>query len=66
MDGNYDYGLDMAFQKYSHLDQSLFSRFVRLGVPTIELDMQVRTCTVLYICLWTRCIVFVYLRMYVM
>jgi intron-binding protein aquarius len=24
------------------LDQSLFSRFVRLGVPTIDLDMQGR------------------------
>jgi intron-binding protein aquarius len=33
---------DMAFQKYSHLDQSLFARFVRLGVPTIDLDMQGR------------------------
>jgi intron-binding protein aquarius len=32
----------MAFQKYSHLDQSLFARFVRLGVPTIDLDMQGR------------------------
>ena len=30
-----------AFQKYSRLDQSLFARFVRLGVPTIELDLQV-------------------------
>ena len=34
--------IDMAFQKYSHLDQSLFARFVRLGVPTIDLDMQGR------------------------
>eukprot|EP00026_Physarum_polycephalum_P000742 Phypoly_transcript_00743.p1 GENE.Phypoly_transcript_00743~~Phypoly_transcript_00743.p1 ORF type:complete len:1358 (+),score=249.61 Phypoly_transcript_00743:43-4116(+) len=33
---------NMAFQKYSHLDQSLFARFVRLGVPTIDLDMQGR------------------------
>ncbi len=32
----------MAFQKYSHLDQSLFARFVRLGVPTIDLDKQGR------------------------
>jgi intron-binding protein aquarius len=32
-----------AFQKYSHLDQSLFSRFVRLGVPTIQLDAQARS-----------------------
>jgi len=33
---------NMAFQKYSHLDQSLFARFVRLGVPTIDLDHQGR------------------------
>jgi intron-binding protein aquarius len=33
---------NMAFQKYSHLDQSLFARFVRLGVPTIDLDSQGR------------------------
>jgi len=33
---------NMAFQKYSHLDQSLFARFVRLGVPTLDLDMQGR------------------------
>jgi intron-binding protein aquarius len=33
---------NMAFQKYSHLDQSLFARFVRLGVPTVDLDMQGR------------------------
>eukprot|EP01130_Rhizamoeba_saxonica_P016379 TRINITY_DN7564_c0_g1_i1.p1 TRINITY_DN7564_c0_g1~~TRINITY_DN7564_c0_g1_i1.p1 ORF type:complete len:1263 (-),score=293.44 TRINITY_DN7564_c0_g1_i1:334-4095(-) len=33
---------NMAFQKYAHLDQSLFTRFVRLGVPTIDLDMQGR------------------------
>ena len=26
----------MAFQKYSKLDQSLFTRFVRLGTPTVE------------------------------
>jgi len=32
----------MAFQKYSHLDQSLFARFVRLGVPAIQLDNQGR------------------------
>ncbi|GMH36875.1 hypothetical protein BSKO_04748 [Bryopsis sp. KO-2023] len=31
-----------AFQKYSHLDQSLFTRFVRLGTPYIELDAQGR------------------------
>jgi intron-binding protein aquarius len=32
----------MAFQKYSHMDQSLFTRFVRLGVPYIELNAQGR------------------------
>lgn len=26
----------MAFQKYSKLDQSLFTRFVRLGTPTVQ------------------------------
>jgi intron-binding protein aquarius len=31
-----------AFQKYGHLDQSLFARFVRLGVPTVTLDQQGR------------------------
>jgi intron-binding protein aquarius len=31
-----------AFQKYSRLDQSLFARFVRLGVPAIQLDRQGR------------------------
>jgi len=34
---------NMAFQKYGHLDQSLFARFVRLGVPTIDLDYQGRS-----------------------
>eukprot|EP01103_Thecamoeba_quadrilineata_P002733 TRINITY_DN1262_c0_g2_i1.p1 TRINITY_DN1262_c0_g2~~TRINITY_DN1262_c0_g2_i1.p1 ORF type:complete len:1382 (+),score=283.84 TRINITY_DN1262_c0_g2_i1:49-4194(+) len=34
---------NLAFQKYSHLDQSLFARFVRLGVPTIDLDYQGRS-----------------------
>eukprot|EP01117_Protostelium_nocturnum_P000116 TRINITY_DN1019_c0_g1_i4.p1 TRINITY_DN1019_c0_g1~~TRINITY_DN1019_c0_g1_i4.p1 ORF type:complete len:1386 (-),score=536.20 TRINITY_DN1019_c0_g1_i4:27-4184(-) len=33
---------NIAFQKYSHLDQSLFTRFVRLGVPTVQLDSQGR------------------------
>ena len=32
---------NMAFQKYSHLDQSLFTRFVRLGTPYLELNAQV-------------------------
>jgi len=31
-----------AFQKYSRLDQSLFARFVRLGVPAVQLDRQGR------------------------
>eukprot|EP00736_Rhodelphis_marinus_P000969 Rmarinus@m.28958 len=33
---------NMALAKYSHLDQSMFSRLVRLGVPHVELDMQGR------------------------
>ena len=33
---------NMAFQKYSNMEQSLFTRFVRLGVPTVELDAQGR------------------------
>jgi len=33
---------NMALQKYSHLDQSLFSRFVRLDYPVVQLDMQGR------------------------
>jgi len=33
---------NMAFQKYGNLDQSLFARFVRLGTPTVELDLQGR------------------------
>ncbi|KAI3936782.1 hypothetical protein MKW92_043376 [Papaver armeniacum] len=33
---------NVAFQKYSHMDQSLFTRFVRLGVPYIELNAQGR------------------------
>ena len=32
---------NMAFQKYSHLDQSLFTRFVRLGTPYVQLNAQV-------------------------
>ena len=31
---------NMAIQKYSHFDQSLFTRFVRLGVPSTVLDAQ--------------------------
>ena len=33
---------NMAFQRYSNLEQSLFTRFVRLGVPTVVLDAQGR------------------------
>lgn len=33
---------NMAFQKYSNMEQSLFTRLVRIGVPTIDLDGQGR------------------------
>merc|ERR1740123_2478602 len=33
---------NMAFEKFSNMEQSLFTRFVRLGVPTIDLDAQGR------------------------
>jgi intron-binding protein aquarius len=33
---------NMAFRQYANLEQSLFSRLVRLGVPTINLDQQGR------------------------
>ncbi|CAK7201249.1 hypothetical protein SEUCBS139899_003952 [Sporothrix eucalyptigena] len=33
---------NFAFRHYSNLEQSLFSRLVRLGVPTINLDQQGR------------------------
>lgn len=33
---------NMALQKYSHLDQSMFGRFIRLGTPYIELNAQGR------------------------
>lgn len=32
-----------AFQKYGNMEQSLFKRFVRLGVPTVHLDSQGRS-----------------------
>eukprot|EP01038_Epipyxis_sp_PR26KG_P005853 gene5853-8076_t len=32
----------LALQKFSRLDQSLFSRFIRLGVPSVQLDQQGR------------------------
>ncbi|KHJ35407.1 putative dead helicases superfamily protein [Erysiphe necator] len=33
---------NLAFRHYAHLDESLFSRFIRLGVPAIKLDQQGR------------------------
>jgi len=33
---------NLAIQKYSKMDQSLFSRFIRLGTPAIQLDKQGR------------------------
>lgn len=33
---------NMALQKYSNLDQSLFTRFIRMGTPYIELNAQGR------------------------
>ena len=33
---------NQSLQKYAHLDQSLFTRFVRLGNPVIQLDKQGR------------------------
>ena len=32
----------MAFQKFSNMEQSMFTRFVRLGIPIIQLDAQGR------------------------
>lgn len=34
---------NMAFQKYSNMEQSLFTRLVRLGIPLIQLDGQGRS-----------------------
>ncbi|ESO09157.1 hypothetical protein HELRODRAFT_110053 [Helobdella robusta] len=34
---------NMAFQKFSNMEQSLFTRFVRLGIPTVDLDAQGRS-----------------------
>ena len=31
-----------AFQRYGNMEQSMFSRFVRLGVPLVQLDQQAR------------------------
>ncbi|ELT95764.1 hypothetical protein CAPTEDRAFT_198998 [Capitella teleta] len=33
---------NMAFQKFSNMEQSLFTRFVKLGIPTVDLDAQGR------------------------
>ena len=33
---------NMTYQKYSNMEQSLFTRFVKLGVPSVELDAQGR------------------------
>jgi intron-binding protein aquarius len=33
---------NLAFRQYANLEQSLFARLVRLGVPTIDLDQQGR------------------------
>jgi intron-binding protein aquarius len=32
----------MAFKKFSNMEQSLFTRFIRLGVPAVQLDAQGR------------------------
>ena len=42
---------NMAFQKYSHLDQSLFTRFIRLGTPYIQLNAQVAMSPCVCACL---------------
>ncbi|KAJ3334362.1 hypothetical protein HDU76_000055 [Blyttiomyces sp. JEL0837] len=34
---------NVAFQRYGNMEQSLFARFVRLGVPAIHLDRQGRS-----------------------
>ena len=33
---------NMAFQKFSNMEQSMFTRFIRLGVPAVHLDAQGR------------------------
>lgn len=42
---------NIAFQKFSHLEQSMFTRFIRLGVPAIHLEAQVNTSN-LFFCLF--------------
>jgi intron-binding protein aquarius len=34
---------NMAFKKFSNMEQSLFTRFIRLGVPAVQLDAQGRS-----------------------
>ncbi|RNA15941.1 intron-binding aquarius isoform X2 [Brachionus plicatilis] len=34
---------NQTFQKYSNMEQSLFTRFVKLGIPTVDLDAQGRS-----------------------
>ena len=34
---------NMSFSRYSNMDQSMFARLIRMGVPRIELDQQGRT-----------------------
>ncbi|XP_074604592.1 RNA helicase aquarius [Brevipalpus obovatus] len=34
---------NMAYQKFSNMEQSLFTRLIRLGVPTVDLDAQGRS-----------------------
>lgn len=49
---------NMSFSKYSNLDQSLFARLIRLGVPAIELNKQGRSRTdiaKLYRCVKSKC-----------
>lgn len=36
---------NMAFQQYGNMEQSMFTRFVRLGVPTLQLNAQGRART---------------------
>jgi intron-binding protein aquarius len=45
---------NMAFQKYSRMDQSLFARLIRLGVPAVQLNYQVR---VFFFCPYTTVVV---------
>ena len=35
---------NMALEKFSNMEQSLFTRFVQLGMPTIKLDTQGHAC----------------------